>query len=118
VDDTRSREVGAGDETHEWAKTGCGQGSREVEPRYVGFEVVIENRSTTHHLEFGAQGRAEVGEPTEVETEPSGSNDVICALGDLARGPTQAELDAVADRGSLDHLVAKQHRNLALDALA
>ena len=94
--------MGASDEAHEWAKTWGGQRSGEVKAGYVGFEVVIENGGTAHHLEFCAQGRAEVGKPAEVKTEPSGGNDVISTLGNLACGRAQAELDAVADRGSLE----------------
>ena len=41
-----------GDEAHEWAQTGSGQRSGEEEARHVGLEVVIENGSTSHHLEF------------------------------------------------------------------
>ena len=54
MDEAGACEVRARDEAHEWAQAGSGQGAREEETRHIGFEVVIQHRSTSKQLEIAA----------------------------------------------------------------
>jgi hypothetical protein len=86
MEDSGACKVRAREKAHDRTQAWSSQGAGEKEARHIGFEVVIQYRSTPKQLEIATQGRRHVVEARQIQAKAGSGDDMISALGDATLG--------------------------------